>query len=92
MNLVALATPLVILALVNLAKTLGVNGKGATLLAVILGVLLAVTDGIFGSNVIYGYISNGLILGLTASGLYDVSATVGKRYAPGEVPDELENS
>ena len=92
MNLVALATPLVILALVNLGKSMGVTGKWSMLLAVILGVLLAVTDGILGTHPIYGFISNGLILGLTAAGLYDVSATVGKRYAPGEVPDELENN
>ena len=92
MNLAALATPLVILALVNLGKSMGVTGKRATLLAVVLGILLAVTDGVFGTNPMYGFISNGLILGLTASGLYDVAVTVGKRYAPGEVPDELENN
>lgn len=92
MNLAALATPLVILALVNLGKSMGVTGKWATLLAVVLGILLAVTDGVFGTNPMYGFISNGLILGLTASGLYDVAVTVGERYAPGEVPDELENN
>ena len=92
MNLAALATPLVILALVNLGKSMGVTGKWATLLAVVLGILLAVTDGVFGTNPMYGFISNGLILGLTASGLYDVAVTVGERYTPGEVPDELENN
>ena len=92
MNLVALATPLVILALVNLGKSMGVTGKWSMLLAVILGVLLAVADGILGTNPVYGFVSTGLILGLTAAGLYDVSVTVGKRYAPGEVPDELENN
>lgn len=92
MNLVALATPLVILALVNLGKEFGVKGKWATLLAVVLGVLLALLEGLFAANALYGFVSTGLILGLTASGLYDMAATVGKRYAPGEVPDELENN
>lgn len=90
MNLVALATPLVILALVNLGKEFGVKGKWATLLAVILGVLLALLDGLFAANALYSFVSSGLILGLTASGLYDVTTTVGKRYASDRDPVEPE--
>ena len=77
-----LATIPAILALVNLAKTWGVTGKWSALLAVILGLVLSLAD--------YGFLTEdpltrsgwyiaaatGLILGLSAAGLYDVAATI----------------
>lgn len=75
-----LATIPAILALVNLAKHFGVVGRWSTLLAVALGVLLALADwaaiGPPGGSW-YTAAASGLILGLSASGLYDVSVTVG---------------
>ena len=90
LELVTLATPLVILALVNLFKSFGVKGKWSMLLAVVLGVLLAVSDGLFAANLLYSYISNGLVLGLSAAGLYDMSAIIGNHNASTGEPVELD--
>ena len=83
MNLTLLATPLVVLALVNLAKSLGVTGRWSALLAVLLGIGLAVSDYAFlGDGTItaaglYTACATGVILGLTSAGLYDVAHTLG---------------
>lgn len=84
MNIVMLATPLVVVALVNLAKRAGLSGSGPLAgLAVLLGVALGLAD--------YGFLTaepttaagwytaaaTGLILGLTAAGLYDVTSKSG---------------
>lgn len=76
-----------ILALVNLAKEFGVRGKWSTGLAVVLGSCAQLAE--------YGFMDaahspagwyqagvTGLILGLSAAGLYDVAATVGAGVAP----------
>ena len=81
MNVAVLATPLVILALVNLGKSIGINGKASLVLSVVLGVVFAVTDGLLAASVIYQYVSNGLLLGLSAAGLYDVSVSAGSYRA-----------
>ncbi|WRS29596.1 hypothetical protein U6G28_08720 [Actinomycetaceae bacterium MB13-C1-2] len=67
------ATVPAILALVELAKTLGVKGKWATLLAVVLGVFLNWSTWYFGSTEWYPVVATGLILGLSAAGLYDTA-------------------
>lgn len=77
-----LATIPAVLALVNLLKKFGVTGKWSILTAVILGIVLQLLD--------YGFLEQshspqgwysaaaaGLVLGLSASGLYDVAETVG---------------
>ena len=84
MSITLLATPLVVIALVNLAKRLGLSGAGPlALLAVILGVGLALGDylALGGQPAttagVYTAIATGLILGLTAAGLYDVADKIG---------------
>lgn len=67
------ATVPAILALVELAKTLGVKGKWATLLAVVLGVFLNWSTWYFGDTAWYPVVATGLILGLSAAGLYDTA-------------------
>ena len=78
-DIMTLATIPAILAVVNLAKTLGLKGKWSALLAVILGALFALAD----TYVLYGIVSprvtlaqaiTGLITGLSAAGLYDVTS------------------
>ena len=88
MSITLLATPLVVLALVNLAKRLGLSGAGPlALLAVVLGVLLALGDyaALSGDpHTAAGWYTagaTGLILGLTAAGLYDVASTIGAKTA-----------
>lgn len=76
-----IATVPAILALVNLAKSFGVVGKWATLLAVVLGIGLQLADYAFltdnqSAAGWYGAAAAGLILGLSAAGLYDVARTV----------------
>lgn len=68
-----------ILALVQLAKTFGVTGKWNTLLAVALGVILQLGDAAFLSGAStpaqwYAAFGAGLILGLSAAGLYDAAS------------------
>ena len=74
-----LATPVAILALTNLAKDFGIEGRWAALLAVALGVVLSVSDGLFAAYPLYGMITAGLTLGLGAAGLYDMTESIGGR-------------
>jgi hypothetical protein len=72
-----LATIPAILALVNLGKRFGLTAKWATLAAVLLGVGLNLADYALAGTGWYEYAAQGLILGLSAAGLYDVASTVG---------------
>lgn len=78
---VVLASIPAILALVNLAKQFGVSGKWSAVLAAVLGVIFAEADYLFGvagvvvsAPGVYSAGAAGLVLGLSASGLYDVTA------------------
>ena len=68
-----IATVPAILALVNLAKDLGLGSSRAMLLAVLLGVALNVADYYLATSGGYQAAVQGLILGLSAAGLYDVT-------------------
>lgn len=70
-----LATVPAILALVNLAKQLGVSGKWSAVLAVVLGGGLNAAAVLLAGNVAYDAISSGVLLGLGAAGLYDMTRT-----------------
>lgn len=77
----AIATVPAVLALVTLAKDLGMPSRLAPVLALVLGVVLTLLhtlglgEGITTHNV-YGLITSGMILGLSASGLYDSSKLI----------------
>jgi hypothetical protein len=78
---VTLASVPAILALVNLAKNLGLAGKWSALVALAFGVVFSLGDYIFtaaaqSSSGMYMAIVGGAILGLSASGIYDVAAKV----------------
>lgn len=73
-TIVLLASVPAIVAVVNLAKRLGLSGEASLALAVVLGVLFAVSDFLWGDTGWYEAASSGLILGLGAAGLYDVTA------------------
>lgn len=75
---VTIATIPAILAVVQLAKTLGLKGTYATVLAVALGVIVQVVE--YAVYTVpttgpgwYGAAATGLILGLSAAGLYDTA-------------------
>lgn len=70
--LTGVATVPAIVALVNLAKQLGLPVRLALVLAVVLGVGLSLADGLLAGVAWYGYASSGLLLGLAAAGLYDL--------------------
>lgn len=83
-DIITIASIPAILALVNLAKNFGVTGKWSSLLAVVLGIALQVADATMGTEPValtaqglYPAVGAGLILGLSAAGLYDVAATAG---------------
>lgn len=62
-----------ILALVNLFKSFGVIGKWAMLLAVIFGGALFYAQFAFGESGAFKAIAEGILIGLAAAGLYDVT-------------------
>lgn len=83
-TLVTLASIPAIIALVTLAKDLGLPSKLSPLLAVLLGIIAALVDGyilgtlIDGPSIVQVGVS-GIILGLGAAGLYDGAKAVGAR-------------
>nr|DAK91811.1 MAG TPA: holin [Caudoviricetes sp.] len=72
-EIITIASIPAILALTNLAKSLGLSGKLSALLAVILGIALAVAQYELAGYGWYQEAAQGMILGLSAAGLYDVS-------------------
>ena len=64
-----------IVALVNLAKRLGLSDQLALTLSVVLGVVINTANFYFGANGGYQAAVEGLLLGLAAAGLYDVAKT-----------------
>lgn len=82
-SLVTLATVPAILALVNLAKGLGLAGKWSALVALLLGVVFSFSDYFFTTTDhtqagFYAAVVGGAVLGLSASGLYDVAGKFGE--------------
>lgn len=72
-----LATAPAVLALVTLAKDLGLTTRLAAPLAVLLGVALAVADHTMTGSGTYAAVADGLLLGLGAAGLYDAARLAG---------------
>lgn len=73
-----------IIALVTLAKDLGIPSRLAPLLAVFLGVALTLFDALASGLVLnmpglLSAIGTGIVLGLSASGLYDGASIIGKK-------------
>jgi len=85
--LVTLATIPACLAVVTLLKDLGLPTKWAALMSVVVGVVLAFFDLLAGANynldlpTIVQTASTGLVLGLSAAGLYDASRLIGNATA-----------
>ncbi len=68
-----IATVPAIVALTNLAKTLGLTGRWSALVAVLLGVALSVGTWALAGTGWWDAASSGLLLGLAAAGLYDLT-------------------
>lgn len=85
-TLTTLATVPAIIAMVTLAKDLGLPSRLAPLVAVVLGIGLALLDG-FATGVVFdlpGVLAvsgTGVLLGLSAAGLYDGAKVVGMARA-----------
>jgi uncharacterized membrane protein len=69
-----LSVPAVV-AIVTLAKSFGVTGKWALLAAVVVAVALNVATYLWSTSGLYAAIVAGILLGLSAAGLYDVAKT-----------------
>ena len=63
----------VIVALVELAKRLGISGRLAMLAAIVLGVALSLATYYLGAYGGYQAAAQGVLLGLSAAGLYDTA-------------------
>ena len=75
-----------IVALVNLAKRLGLSDELALVASVGLGVVINTANFYLGANGGYQAAVEGLLLGLAAAGLYDVAKTAAPTvYAPVQV-------
>lgn len=70
-----LATVPAIVAIVNLAKKLGLDGQKSLVLATILGVVVNVANYYLGNNGGYQAAIEGLLLGLASAGIYDTAKT-----------------
>ena len=77
-----LATPAAVLALVTLARDLGLPARLAALTAVVLGVALSLADHALAGTGAYSAAPTGLVLGLAAAGLYDTARLVSPRTGP----------
>lgn len=62
-----------ILALITIAKDLGLPSKLAPVAAIVVGVVLAVLNHLLAGTPVWGAIASGLLLGLSASGVYDTA-------------------
>lgn len=82
-GITTLATLPAIFALVELGKRLGASGYWSMLLAVLFGVGLSVADFMWASEPLYQAIAGGLILGLGAAGVYDLTQGASPRRAIG---------
>lgn len=80
MLVTAIATPAAVVAIVTVAKDLGLPAKVSPLLAVAAGILLNLLDsavsGALTQHTVLAGVSQGLILGLTACGVYDIAKTI----------------
>ena len=90
-TIVSLASIPAVLALVNLGKSLGVKGKWAALLAVFLGVGLAIAQYALGGFGWYQAAVQGIILGLSAAGLYDMKTSAGEPEKTDFIPTISDN-
>ena len=61
-----------ILGLVNFVKSLGLEGRGLTIASMVIGIVLALAAQLLPPGT-FQVAFNGLIIGLAASGLYDVA-------------------
>lgn len=80
-----LATAPAVLALVGLAKDMGLPTRYAALVATLLGVGLSVADHALAGTGWYQAAASGLIMGLGAAGLYDGARLIGG-HDPGAEP------
>jgi L-lactate permease len=69
-----LSVPAVV-AIVQLAKSFGVTGKWALLLAIAVAVAINVAAYYWSTSGAFNAVVSGLLLGLSAAGLYDVAKT-----------------
>lgn len=89
-----LATIPAIIALVTLAKDLGLRSTFAPILAILLGVALALFDLFALGNteisvqVVLQSIGTGIVLGLSAAGLYDGARAIGSKAQQTVVVEE----
>lgn len=73
---VLLSVPAIV-ALTTLAKRLGVRGQWSMLVAVVLGGCLAAAQHYLGGDPGFQAIAQGVLLGLSAAGLFDAAKTAG---------------
>lgn len=71
--LTVIASVPAIVAIVNLGKRLGLKGEAPIVAAVVLGVAINVANYYLGAVPVYQEAVAGLVLGLAAAGLYDVT-------------------
>ena len=69
-----LSVPAVV-AIVQLGKAFGLAGKWALAAAIVVAVALNVATYLWSASGMYAAVSTGLLLGLSAAGLYDVAKT-----------------
>ncbi len=71
---------LIIMAAVQVAKSFGLDPKLAPVVAVIGGILLSAAYTYYGETLAYGAIVTGLVVGLSAVGLYSGSKNTVEKF------------
>ena len=67
-----------ILGLVNLVKSMGVQGRALTIVSMVIGIVMALAAQLLPPG-IFQTIYNGIVIGLAACGLFDLAAMVTNR-------------
>ena len=74
-TLTTIASVPAVLALVNIAKSAGLSGRWAPLAAIIIAVTVNLAGHFLAGNEAYNATIQGIMLGLAAAGIYDVTGT-----------------
>jgi hypothetical protein len=91
-SLTTLGTVPAIIALVTLAKRFGITGRWATLCSFLLGVAIHLAIAAQAGTSLLEGAARGALIGLGASGIYDVAKTISPTTPSTDIEDDIDDS